>query len=457
MNKYKNLLKLQELTKDIEDVSIPSFVLLDYSYFDLYLSSKKEFKQKIKDFFNTHIVINKDYILRSSALLSEDNESIMWAGLYESKMLDKNTLDEFINSIEYVYQNFFSERALEERKRNNIEDDKMEIIVQEHIFTNISSWNYAPTKGFVNSTLKNNKDVIHIDINNHPVLVKKDIPEFTSSGELFGRMSNTKKYRNCFLYPYDVYQVGDIPFIYFSHIIKKIRKRYWREYQLEFIYSNNTFHLVQIRPLPNSYLEEKNIIFPKQKEYISIPFPFKKEKTKLYPSYHEYKYPNRFYFTDSSHQASLLSNYYIEKFVNNLPEVICFELESLIDHWHLQSLALQKNKLVLEWDNYEKELAKIKEYQNFYIIADGKEMRIYEGEKEEVDEERIKAFLLSFFKDSLDEYELNLSYIQDLFDKEFWKFETKELNLYLWDLQTDESIDYLIDYRFERFFYRSKL
>lgn len=473
MTKYKNLNILKEITKDMNNVSVPSFYFLDFTYFDLYTSyNDKELEKRLKQFYKDHIKTGGSYILRSSALKSEDGD-VMGAGLYESKELDENTFECFFETIIFIYKSFYSPHAIKERERQKVKDDKMEIILQDYVGGYYCNYNNNEAKGFCNSILQGNKNIIHIDIHNHPVLInKKGLTQtkrktFGDMEEMFFRCDDNDKYREMFACPYDIYKVGAIPFIELGYIVEDIKKEYKKEFQIEFSYDREKFHIYQIRPLPKIYEKEISIELPKEKELFSLDCPFKKAKTKVYPSHFKYSYPSRFYMMNNSYSASVQGSYYLEKFEENLPEVLCFQEHSLIDHWHLQSIALQKNKLVLEaYPNGEK-INQLKELQSFYIVADWKKIRFYENtENEPIDEKRVLAFI----KGTLDGWDYSNDdkiidgskvlegksehryfVLKKEFEKEFEKFEKEDIDVYLCDFMVSDK-EYNIEYKYWKFY-----
>jgi len=166
MTKYKNLNILKEITKDMKDIVVPSFTLIDFSYFDLYTSyNDKELEKRLQTFYKEHIKTGGKYILRSSALKSE---------VYESERLEENTFACFYQTILFIYESFYTPQAIQERENQNLADDKLEIILQDYIQGHYSNYNNAESKGFCNSILQGNNKLIHIDIHNHPILLKGD-------------------------------------------------------------------------------------------------------------------------------------------------------------------------------------------------------------------------------------------------------------------------------------------
>lgn len=87
----------------------------------------------------------KDVILRSSAQKSEDSDSMMGAGVYESVWLHgNNSFEYFIDKLmNVVYASVGSEKAREYRTSNGVPDETMAVIVQEYI--------YCPSSGHANT------------------------------------------------------------------------------------------------------------------------------------------------------------------------------------------------------------------------------------------------------------------------------------------------------------------
>lgn len=89
---------------------------------------------EVMDAYNESLTYD-DVILRSSAEKSEDSDSMMGAGVYESVRLHEiesfeNFIDKLVN---VVYASVGSPKAREYRSANGVSDEAMSVIVQEYI------------------------------------------------------------------------------------------------------------------------------------------------------------------------------------------------------------------------------------------------------------------------------------------------------------------------------------
>lgn len=134
----------------------PSFFVIESSYFEEFKknpSIEKELEKEI----NSKLKDNKKYAVRSSGI-DEDSDLFSFAGIHDSflNIAKKDVLD----NIKKVYQSAFSQIALDYRKKNNIQSDKilMAVMVQEMIDPN-----YAGVINTINP-ITNNPDEIVISV-----------------------------------------------------------------------------------------------------------------------------------------------------------------------------------------------------------------------------------------------------------------------------------------------------
>lgn len=134
----------------------PSFFVIESSYFEEFKknpSIEKELEKEI----NSKLKDNKKYAVRSSGI-DEDSALFSFAGIHDSflNIAKKDVLD----NIKKVYQSAFSQIALDYRKKNNIQSDKilMAVMVQEMIDPN-----YAGVINTINP-ITNNPDEIVISV-----------------------------------------------------------------------------------------------------------------------------------------------------------------------------------------------------------------------------------------------------------------------------------------------------
>ncbi len=94
------------------------------------------------------------YIVRSSAVFSEDGESVTGAGIYESVKLEGgSTFQDFRDAVSRVYTSTNSPRALEYRSQHGIDEEEMGIVIQKYVVPSHNHLNNQSDEGYINSRL----------------------------------------------------------------------------------------------------------------------------------------------------------------------------------------------------------------------------------------------------------------------------------------------------------------
>lgn len=424
-NKYNNLIKLREYVKLLENknfndfsIHVPKFIWLDISFFDLYITDINLFKVELKSFYEKVFEEIKSFecneiILRSSALYSEDSEEHFGAGLYSSLIIQKDSsFEKFLETVIKIYESLENNLAVVYRKKHNIENEKMGIVIQEYIPAKIvSAWNRDSfwEVWFLNSMWQNNKNIISIMQNWKSIILdRKKIDNLTEESKYcsFDHKSNLSEWM--LKLPYDTYWFDySFPYIELWKISKEITTMYWKENQIEYCiaedkvkYRDKIF-LLQVRPFSKDFIKEKEIKEPKDLEFIdSFPCPFFLEPCELDVWFETLVWnTERVLIEFSSYQVSMWWKDIEESFLSQLPKVLVIETANHPDHWHLESMAAENGSVVVSLRDWTWKIDEIKKEKKVVVCANWIEIKFYKSNNTFLPLESKRV--LSFFEERL--------------------------------------------------------
>lgn len=209
----------------------PSFFVIESSYFEEFKknpSIEKELEKEI----NSKLKDNKKYAVRSSGI-DEDSDLFSFAGIHDSflNIAKKDVLD----NIKKVYQSAFSQIALDYRKKNNIQSDKilMAVMVQEMIDPN-----YAGVINTINP-ITNNPDEIVISVIKG--LGEDLVNGNKNSSDYFVNGFNYKVQGEDILNKKQIHNLIDLA--------RLVAKKTTSFQDIEFAIVKNTVYLLQARPI----------------------------------------------------------------------------------------------------------------------------------------------------------------------------------------------------------------
>ena len=268
---------------------VPEFRVIDTSYYDEYARIQESTRlvsalASVCSGSETHAFFNppqrleekcnaiarhfngKAISVRSSAVVSEDNENISGAGIYDTFFLDAEqiTPKNLLEKVLQVYASVNSERAIAYRMENGVKGEQMAVIVQKVV----EGYGYA--HGVVKSRLPARAGVIPVSWSDVRGAVVGNLPAkihtayFHATKKMhYGNkcifMTEDALYEK--MYALDSLLVSFIPLL---------RKRYGREFEAEFAFDfeGRRVYLLQIRELTN--IQDKQISFPKNKRALFV-------------------------------------------------------------------------------------------------------------------------------------------------------------------------------------------
>ena len=273
---------------------VPKFEVIDASYYDEYTKqpyiaqfvsilhnvvSQENFRgavvsvprrleekcRKLADTFS-----GKEIAVRSSGVISEDNERLSGAGMYDTFFIEENELNEdsLKQAVINVYGSVNSEKASQYRKESGLAEERMAVIVQEFA----EGYN-----GVAMSRLPGRAGIVPVSWSRITGAVVGGDKDALIHRAYFAK-SKYESYRaifqdemlDSFSKDFDLVNEKLVP------LVQKLRKRYGQDFELEFTFdpyyerspdnqlyindSKGRINLLQIRPLTN--IQDKEITFP---------------------------------------------------------------------------------------------------------------------------------------------------------------------------------------------------
>lgn len=203
-----------------------------------------------------------DYIVRSSAVLSEDAEHSTGAGVYDSvKVPSGSTFQEFKNAVIKVYESTDSEKALAYRHQFGIPTEQMGLVIQKLVVSvpPVYSTNRSCI-GYVNSKLPGISSLMEIVTGTSRNLVKRVELDFFLALDY---VSHKDPFRGVHQFKPDSFKVDGNMIVGAAQLALIVEKLWGKEVQIEFVASGFEINVVQVRPLPDSAIDStEEIHFP---------------------------------------------------------------------------------------------------------------------------------------------------------------------------------------------------
>lgn len=207
-----------------------------------------------------------DYIVRSSAVFSEDGEHMTGAGIYESVRVPSDaSFNEFKESVFSVYRSTESVTARAYRGQRGVEQEKMGLVIQKFkIPEKQLSFKEKSQVGYVNSRLFGVPDLIEITTTTSRNFIKRDELDALLA---LGYDLNKDTFASVHHFPPDHFVTTDRLLVKISQLALVVEKIWGKEIQMEFVVDLEKVSVVQVRMLPESSLKpSKEIQFPDGEE-----------------------------------------------------------------------------------------------------------------------------------------------------------------------------------------------
>jgi hypothetical protein len=269
--KAANLLILSGLVKDInkvvkkhfdmEELAVPEFkavpvefykkwkegILTDNDlrpYFEWVNGLKEKGRYDYED--KEH---NSDYIVRSSAVFSEDGEKVTGAGVYESvQVYGGKTFKDFKNAIVKVYESTNSPQAQAYREKNGIDKEEMGLIIQRYVTSDNISLSNQSYEGYVNSKLPGVPQLMEIVTRTSRNFIKRKELNFYLTLRAF--LDEDTFRTNVHYFPPDIYKVNPALLVKVAQFTSVLERIWGENIQIEFVEDGLTMNCVQVRDIP---------------------------------------------------------------------------------------------------------------------------------------------------------------------------------------------------------------
>lgn len=204
-----------------------------------------------------------NYIVRSSAVFSEDGEKLTGAGVYDSVGVSRGaSFEEFKNAVFKVFASTDSPRAQAYRTDNGIENEEMGIVLQKYVSPNY----YSPQKqsgvGQINSRFSGVPQLMEIQTGTSRNFINRDDLDFFLALNI---KDNKTVLRKAYHFLPDGYKVDpDLPLsvAMYTAIIEKL---WGTDIQIEFVDREKSLNFVQVRNKPpTTASQEPEVTFPEE-------------------------------------------------------------------------------------------------------------------------------------------------------------------------------------------------
>lgn len=205
-----------------------------------------------------------DYIVRSSAVHSEDGETITGAGIYDSELVYADSdFETFKKAVLKVYHSTESPAAGRYRKSNGVEIEEMGLVIQRYVSPEFVSGPAGSNKGYINSRIPGVPGLMEIVTAHSRNFVNREALNYFIAMD--AEISD-HAFRSVHHFRPDERKVNPDLIIRVSQLSYALERIWNRNLQLEFVGEGHTVHIVQIRALPEKRLESDNgLQFPDEK------------------------------------------------------------------------------------------------------------------------------------------------------------------------------------------------
>lgn len=204
-----------------------------------------------------------DYMVRSSAVFSEDGENVTGAGIYQSiKVIGGSAFEDFRDAVHTVYRSTDSLQALNYRIQHGIDNEEMGVVIQKFVTPDTSFRLRDSEKGYINSRLAGVPQLMEV--------VTETSRNFINRQELdfFLAAANSRDKRavqNLFHFLPDQYKVRPGLPISVAKITSAVERIWGKDIQVEFVANGLTINFVQVRELPKGTFNQiPEVQFPNE-------------------------------------------------------------------------------------------------------------------------------------------------------------------------------------------------
>lgn len=325
-----------------------------------------------------------DYIVRSSAVFSEDGANITGAGIYESvRVFGGATFQEFRDAVTKVYESVNSPRALAYRTQQGIAEEEMGLLIQKYITPDTRFMHNQSEQGYMNSRLAGVPELMEIVTETSRNFVRRKAVDFTL-GMRVGR--NEDAFDDVHHFPPDQFKIRPTLPIKVAQLTSIVERIWGKDIQVEFVVDGFDVNFVQVRELPeNTFTQTPEVKFPDEQAIHTgysigtgdLELPVLDDEEDNSEETGVVVFPSNFMF-------SMGDNSY------RLPKagvVIIADTNSEGRNGHIQTLCAERGLVCIFPGEYEEdkptlrypELSRMKRVR---VVSNGIEARVYNGKQE---------------------------------------------------------------------------
>lgn len=263
--KAANLLMLSELVEDINrlrkgrffdvKIAVPEFQVVPVDSYRAWRDGKL-IDDQLQPHFDWVSALDDDkwysedpspadYIVRSSAVFSEDGETVTGAGIYHSERVRGGaSFEDFKGVVTRVYESADSPQAQAYRAEHGIDGEKMGLVIQRFVSPRTFSMHNQSTEGYINSRLPGVPDLMEIVTETSRNFVNRSELDFFIALDA-DRSSDA--FRTVHHFRPDQYKVDpDLP-IRVAQLTYAVERIWGKDVQVEFVADGRTINFVQVR------------------------------------------------------------------------------------------------------------------------------------------------------------------------------------------------------------------
>ncbi len=203
---------------------------------------------------------SSDYIVRSSAVFSEDGATVTGAGIYDSvRVSSRKDFEGFIDAVMQVYESTDSPRAMSYRKQNGIEGEDMGLVIQRYVSPRSMGMFHRDQGGYANSRMAGVPGLMEvITQSSRNFINRKELDFFLA----LKAATNNRAFRGVHHFLPDQYKVQPSLPIEIAQVASIIERIWAKDIQLEFVVADyGIINLVQVRELPET-TQGIEVVFP---------------------------------------------------------------------------------------------------------------------------------------------------------------------------------------------------
>ncbi|MBI3485795.1 hypothetical protein HY025_02515 [Candidatus Daviesbacteria bacterium] len=202
-----------------------------------------------------------DYMIRSSAVFSEDGQTVTGAGIYHSERVRGGaTFEDFKGAVTRVYESTDSPQAQAYRAQHGIDKEEMGLVIQRFVSPHSFSMHGQSTEGYINSRLPGVPNLMEIVTGTSRNFVNREELDFFIALDVD---RNDDAFRTVHHFRPDQFKVAPHLPIRVAQLTYAVERIWDRNVQAEFVGEGHTIHFVQVRGLPTKAVEEApEIKFP---------------------------------------------------------------------------------------------------------------------------------------------------------------------------------------------------